>query len=174
MKPKTRHVTPDAPNAYGLASGTILLTLDGELPVEFLTIGDRVITRDTGMAVVKSVRPVRVICRAVRLAAGSLGHTRPDRDVILPADQQVLIRDWRAHALFGVQQAMVAAQQLIDGEYITDLGETRMTLYRIEFDAPHVIYADGLEVRSTQPENAQQIPHATAVTDMAGTAARAG
>ena len=35
---------------------TKVMTLDGEMPVEFLTEGDRVTTRDTGMAVLKAVR----------------------------------------------------------------------------------------------------------------------
>lgn len=137
--------------AQGLAPDAIILTTDGELPIQYLTAGDRVITRDTGISIVKSVRSAKVTCRAVALTAGSLGHTRPDRDVILPADQQILIRDWRAQALFGGKQAMVPVSRLIDGEYVSDLGEVEMTLFQIEFDAPHVIYADGLEVYSTLP-----------------------
>ena len=76
---------------------------------------------------------------------------RPDRDVVLSADQHVLIRDWRAEALFGGKRAMVPASRLIDGEFVTDLGEIDMLLYQIEFDSPHVIYVDGLELYSTQP-----------------------
>jgi hypothetical protein len=135
----------------GFAPDAIILTTDGELPIQYLTAGDRVITRDTGISIVKSVRSAKVTFRAVALTAGSLGHTRPDRDVVLPADQQILIRDWRAQALFGGKQAMVPVSRLIDGEYVSDLGEVEMTLFQIEFDAPHVIYADGLEVYSTLP-----------------------
>lgn len=149
--PQTGPLTSETTQARGLTSGTIMLTLDGELPVEFLTAGDRVVTRDTGVSVVKSIRAVVVTCAAVRLAAGSLGHTRPDRDVILPADQPLLIRDWRAQALFGTKQAMVPASRLVDGEFITDIGNMKLTLYQIEFDAPHIVYADGLELQSTQP-----------------------
>ena len=35
----------------GLIAGTRLWTLDGEMPVQYLSPGDRIITRDTGMAV---------------------------------------------------------------------------------------------------------------------------
>lgn len=143
--------TAKAADPQGLAPDSIILTTDGELPIQYLSAGDRVITRDTGISVVKSIRFAKVTCRAIALAAGSLGHTRPDRDVVLPAGQQILIRDWRAQALFGGKQAMVPVLRLIDGEYVSDLGEIEMTLYQIEFDYPHVIYADGLEVYSTMP-----------------------
>lgn len=149
--PQAGQLNPEVPMAQGIASGSIIMTLDGEMPVEFLNEGDRVVTRDTGMSVVRSVRSFHITCNAVRLAAGSLGHTRPDRDVILAADQQVLIRDWRAQAMFGGKRAMVPARRLVDDEFVTDLGEVEMTLYQIEFDAPHVIYVDGLELHSTQP-----------------------
>ncbi|MEP2028692.1 MAG: Hint domain-containing protein [Paracoccaceae bacterium] len=153
----TERGTPNSIVARGLAPDAIIRTTDGELPIQYLSAGDRVITRDTGTSIVKSIRSAKVTCRAIALAAGSLGHTRPDRDVILPADQQILIRDWRAQALFGGKQAMVPISRLIDGEYVSDMGEIEMILFQIEFDAPHVIYADGLEVYSTQPEFAETL-----------------
>ena len=132
----------------GLQADSIILTLQGERPISDLAVGDRVITRDSGTALVRSVRSHKVTTRAVRILAGSLGHTRPECDVTLPAGQPVLVRDWRARALFNVRQAMVAAHRLIDGEFITDAGEQEMTLYELEFEAPHILYVDGLEVAS--------------------------
>ncbi len=132
----------------GLMAGAIVMTLDGEMPVEFLSPGDRVVTRDTGMAIVRAVRPRRIIGNAVGIMAGSLGHTRPERDVMIPADQELLIRDWRAAALVGACQAMIPAARLVDGEYVTLHSNVEMTVYDIEFDRAHVIYADGLELAS--------------------------
>ena len=99
--------------ARGIAAGTKVMTLDGEMPVEFLTEGDRVITRDTGMAVLKAVRSRKIACSVVHIAGGSLGHNRPDSDIALPSGQEVLIRDWRAEALFGKKTALVTADRLI-------------------------------------------------------------
>lgn len=152
MKPKTvgrehgyKSVTSPTESA-GLMASSIILTLDGEMRVADIQPGQRVITRDSGTAQVTSVRRHQIMDRAVRIRAGSLGDTRPDRDVTLPAGQGVLVRDWRAQALFGAAQAMVPASRLIDGEFITDLGLTSMTIYEIEFDRPHILYVDGLEV----------------------------
>ena len=58
----------------------------------------------------------------------------------------MLVRDWRARALFGQSQAMTTAGQLIDEEFIHGIGPRRMTLIRLEFDRPRVIYAAGLEL----------------------------
>ena len=144
--PEAGHLAHTAPLSTGINAGAIVLTLDGELPVETLAPGDRLITRDAGMVRITALHRRRVTAPAVRLAAGSLGHTRPDRDVLLAGQQTVLIRDWRARALFGLDRALVPAQRLVDGEFITDLGPQPMMLFQILCDAPHVFYADGLEV----------------------------
>ncbi len=130
----------------GLAAGTIVLTSDGEIPVEYLSPGDKIITRNAGMVTLTAVKRQNARVASVAIAAGSLGDTRPETNVILPAAQHVLVRDWRAKALAGATQAVLPAGCLVDGEYITDLGERRMSLVQLGFDAPHVIYADGLEL----------------------------
>lgn len=136
----------------GIAAGTKVMTLDGEMPVEFLTAGDRVITRDTGMAVLKGIRSRKVACDVVHIAGGSLGHNRPEADITVPAGQELLIRDWRAEALFGKKMALVSADRLIDGEYVRDLGKGVMTVYELLFDNDHIIYAGGLEVAARSDE----------------------
>lgn len=154
MKPKTVGqkdgvfvIVPQS-DATGLMARSIIMTMKGETRVEELRAGDRIITRDSGMAVLKAIKSRRVSTRAVRIKAGSLGHTRPDCDTTLPAGQPVLIRDWRAEAIFGQKQAMVAAHRLQDGEFITLHDDTTMTVYELHFDAPHILYVDGLEVAS--------------------------
>lgn len=135
--------------ASGFAAGSIVMTLDGEKLVEDLHPGDRVITRDTGMAILKKITSSTLRTRAVRVQAGSLGHTRPVRDVLLPAGQSILIRDWRAAAMFNAKRALAQVSQLIDGEFITDEGEAEMSLYALDFDVPHMLYVDGLELASS-------------------------
>ncbi len=156
MKPKTvgRVVGQDPmahPNVMparkaGFVSGTILLTQEGEMPVEFLSPGDRIITRDAGMVTLESVRHRRVTTRAISFAAGSLGDTRPQTDLVLPAAQMVLIRDWRAMALFGVNHAIARADALVDGEFICDLGPQKMLLHQLNFADQHIVYGGGLEL----------------------------
>lgn len=159
MEPKTvrrangaqapaRHVAPDSA-ANALIAGTVVLTLDGALPVEFIDAGDRVITRDSGMAIVRRVQRRRRHVACIGIRAGSLGNTRPDRDAVFPASQEMLVRDWRAGALFGASQALVPMGRLVDGEFVRDLGMLEVDTIELVFDTPHILYADGLEVAST-------------------------
>jgi hypothetical protein len=129
-----------------MIAGTPVLTLDGALPVDYLQPGDRVLTR-AGVRRLKQVE-VTVVrnARVVHVAHGTLGVDRPSADVTVSAGQEILIRDWRARALYGTDQALVPAARLADGEYIRSetLGEARFFTLGFEEDA--VIYAGGLEL----------------------------
>ncbi len=135
-------------NVAGLAETTKVMTLDGELPVEHLNAGDRIITRDSGMAILREVRSKQVHVASIQIKAGSLGHTRPQDDMIVGPDTLVHIRDWRAKALFGADVATVKAKRLIDGEFVSEQAAKTLTVYELVFDKQHILYADGLEVAS--------------------------
>ncbi|WP_163849658.1 Hint domain-containing protein [Pseudooceanicola aestuarii] len=137
--------------ASGLTVGTHVLTLDGELPVQFLSAGDRVVTRDSGMALVRGLRRRKITCDTVQITAGSLGHKRPEGDTLLPAGQKVLVRDWRAQALFGKKSALVPVSRLVDGEFVKLMGQQVLDVYEIIFDRDHVLYASGLELAAETP-----------------------
>lgn len=140
-----RHLAPGmAINALPL--GTPVLTLDGQLPVEFLTPGDSVITRHAGTARLAALRPFRRRVAAVGIAAGSLGTQKPEQAVTLCAAQEILVRDWRAAALFGASQALVPVARMIDGTFIRPLGLKELILFELVFDTPQIVYADGLEL----------------------------
>ncbi|MBD3664498.1 Hint domain-containing protein [Sulfitobacter aestuariivivens] len=147
--------TPYAAVDTGLLHGTSLLSQDGEIPVEYLSVGDKLITRDTGLSKVIHIQRSTRSIQTISLAAGSLGHTRPERDAMLAGDQMVLIRDWRARALFNSERALVAARALVDGEFITDLGLMKTTLYQIFCDGPHILYAEGLELGTADASRAR-------------------
>ena len=129
-----------------LTAGTTVLTLAGALPVEHLTPGDRVITRD-GARTLKAVHVrTEAVARMVRVSASAIGVEQPEEDMLFTPDTQILIRDWRAKALKGCDQAVMEAAKLVDGEYIRHEPVAGARLFTLEFDAPVVIYAGGLEI----------------------------
>ncbi|MEM9238478.1 MAG: Hint domain-containing protein [Pseudomonadota bacterium] len=130
----------------GLAAGTDVVTADGLIPVEHLTAGDRVVTRDGGMQRAIWIESHFVTTFAVRFAADALGHNRPENRLILPEGQRLLIRDWRAKALYGGNVVGVPAWRLADGEFISRVGPRSLYLYRVGFERQHTIYAGGLEL----------------------------
>jgi Hint domain len=129
----------------GIAQGTVVLTAQGAMPVEYLSPGDKIITRD-GLRVLADIAVQVFSGDAVCVGASTLGHDRPQTDVIMGTDQAILIRDWRAKALYGTAQAMVPAARLADGELIRRTTVSGLRLYRLEFAQPAVIYAGGLEL----------------------------
>lgn len=147
---KTRDTAANSENPLisGVCAGTTIMTLQGEMPVELLTAGMRIITRDSGMAVLRSVKMQTARVAPIRIKAGSLGHTRPDRDMMVAPGTQIHIRDWRAEALFGAPTAMIAASRLVDGEFLAIQDSRNMTVYTLTFDRQQILYADGIEMAS--------------------------
>lgn len=130
----------------GVVAGTLIRTADGELPAEYLTAGDRIVTRNAGMVPLEDVKIIRTKIPAIALKAGAMGEGQPAHTIMLPAAHQILIRDWRAMALGGAAQAVLPAGCLVDGEFITDLGLRAVMLVQFGFATPYVIYADGMEL----------------------------
>ena len=146
MAQTAQQVSVDTVGLQALLIGTPVLTLEGEMPVEFLQSGDRVLTR-AGMRRVAQVA-VTVVqnARVVMIAHDTLGVDRPSADVTISAAQQILIRDWRAKALTGKAQAMGPAGRLVDGEYIRAAVLPEARFFTLTFAEDAVIYAGGLEL----------------------------
>ena len=143
-------LAPRADTATGfmvdLVAGTPVMTLQGVLPVEHILPEDRIITRSGAMRV-QSVE-ARVIRKPdlLRISARALGHDRPEADVLLPPDQPLHLRDWRAKAMFGTAEATVAANRLIDGTHIRAEAPAPVRMIRLVLPRAAVIYAGGLEL----------------------------
>jgi len=135
----------------GLCEGTHVMTLDGNLPVEYLCRGDMIITREGS-------RPLRRIsAKALKdcpilVKSGALGPGRPVHDMYLAPDQMVHQRDWCRGGRFGSDLAAIPLSRLVDGDAIQwaeHPGE--LLVYNLEFTSQQVIYTEGLEVMSIAP-----------------------
>ncbi|WP_050526018.1 Hint domain-containing protein [Pseudorhodobacter aquimaris] len=133
----------------GIVAGTTVLTLSGEKRVEALKVGDRIITRSGA----RSLRAVRQIVypavNLVSISAAAFGVEQPQENILVLPDQGVLIRGQRAKALCGVAQAVIAARELTDGEFIRMETHFTASVFALEFDHPEVIIADGIELTCT-------------------------
>ncbi|WP_300550059.1 Hint domain-containing protein [Roseovarius sp.] len=134
---------PDGP---GLPVGTRILTRLGEIAVEDLQEGDHVICRRRGYVQVSGIEKRVVTGRMVRIRAGSLGKNLPAADTVVAADQAILVRDWHARVLHGVAEREMLAVQLVDDEFILEIGHQCRDMIRIACAEPAILYAGGLEV----------------------------
>lgn len=130
----------------GIVAGSIILTADGAIPVEFLCPGDRIVTRNTGMVRVAAIESCACRGGFVRIQQGTLADIRPDRDTTLAADQQLLLRGKLASRLTGQPTALLRAGDLPAGPGILPLPEITLTLVQLIFHSPQIVYADGLEL----------------------------
>lgn len=116
----------------GLAKGTNVLTMRGEVAVEDLCEGDRVLTRDIGAQPLRAIKRRRA--QTTHISKGSLGENRPERDLAVAAGQPLMVRD-------GAPVAMIAGD-LTQENGIPTMGD----LYQLDFGRRHVIYANGIEL----------------------------
>ncbi|MDP3197074.1 Hint domain-containing protein [Tabrizicola sp.] len=129
-----------------MIAGTMVRTLDGVLPVEYLTPGDRIVTRSGARRLTSVSVQARKVVDLVRIRASTIGHDRPEQDLLVSTGQPILIRDWRAKAIFGVPVAAIPASRLADGEFVCLETHAQVRLFTLRFDEDEVIYAEGLEL----------------------------
>ncbi len=130
--------------------GTMILTPNGERPIESLRIGDLVITRDEG------AQPIRWIGgrmgagkgrnAPIRVAEGGiLGARRP---FLLSPQHRVLVQGYRAQLLCGEEEVLVAARHMINGDDFRVAQQTAVVYIHMLFDRHQVVYAEGAPVES--------------------------
>lgn len=147
--------TKTAPAALGLMAGTQICTLDGVLPVEFLQPGDRIVTRAGARRLVAVSVQRRKLAELVRIRTATLGHDRPENDLLVAPGQPIVIRDWRAQALYGCAAAAIPASRLADGEFVVTESRQEARLFILRFAGDEVIYAEGLEVACPAVQTAE-------------------
>lgn len=140
------------------AQDTLIETNGGMIPVQDLQVGDLVRTRDNGH------QPIRWIgsrhfssdalaaqpkLRPIRIAAGALGKNTPANDLLVSPQHRVLVRSRIAQRMFGTDEVLVGAKQLlmIDGVDIDQASEG-VTYYHFMTDQHDVVYSNGAETET--------------------------
>ncbi|MCF6234377.1 MAG: Hint domain-containing protein [Rhodobacteraceae bacterium] len=142
--------------------GTNILTPDGPVAIETLEIGDRVITRDHGMQMIRWIGATtlsagyiaaRPDLRPVLIRKDALGVGQPEQDMRLSRQHRILVRDWRAEMMFGVEGGvLVPAHSLCnDSSVLLERPSEDVTYIHMAFDDHEVVYADGIESESFHP-----------------------
>ncbi|WP_299209427.1 Hint domain-containing protein [uncultured Tateyamaria sp.] len=142
-------LTFDNTNVACFTKGALIDTVDGPVEVQNLRKGMRLRTWDNGD------RPVRAVLRRqvdgsgtlapVHISAGALGN---DRDLIVSPAHRMLISDWRAQMLFGADEVLVSAANLVRGDLIYRAPMRTVTYYHILMDRHEVIFAEGAPTES--------------------------
>ncbi|MCC1494768.1 Hint domain-containing protein [Cognatishimia sp. F0-27] len=138
---------PQEDNA--LTAGTLVMTLDGPLPVEYLGPGDLVFTSDGSIAPLLELRCTICVTAVVCVARGAFGANRPDRSITLPASQTLHLSGPPAQNAVGRDTAQLAVGHLMDGRRVVDHGCKPVTLYALIFERRHFVQAHGLALAAS-------------------------
>ncbi|MBB3994588.1 Ca2+-binding RTX toxin-like protein [Sulfitobacter undariae] len=140
--------------------GTLIATPKGERKVEELEVGDRVITRDNGMQVIRWIGKREMSgeelaaqehLRPVLIREGALGNGLPERDMMVSPQHRVLVANDKTALYFEEREVLVAAKHLTDMEGIDVVDVSQTTYIHIMFDQHEVILSDGTWTESFQP-----------------------
>ncbi|WP_010142327.1 Hint domain-containing protein [Oceanicola sp. S124] len=140
--------------------GTLIATPRGEVPVEELQAGDRVITRDNGM------QPIRWIgtrhlkggellkarhLQPVLIRRGALGHGLPERDMVVSPNHRMLINNDKTALYFEDREVLVSAKHLTGLSGVERLAAEQTTYIHFLFEQHEVVLSDGAWSESFQP-----------------------
>ncbi len=132
--------------------GTEIITANGPRAIETLSEGDMILTRSAGYQplVWSGYTPASAHGDAapIVITAGSFGNTA---DLVVSPNHAILLEDWRAEMLFGQDEILVRAVDLLgcDGVYRKTGGTVRY--WHILLEAHHVVQAAGLWSETLYP-----------------------
>lgn len=148
--------------------GTKIQTAQGEVRIEDLRPGMQVLTRDHGLQPVRwiGMRGIDLaqdgaqsLC-PVRIRAGALGPSQPKADLLVSPQHRILVRSQIAHRMFGTDEVLVAAKQLLQIDDIDIADDLDCVIYfHILFDHHEIVLSNGAETESlfTGPEALKSI-----------------
>ncbi|MCB0968899.1 MAG: Hint domain-containing protein, partial [Ilumatobacter sp.] len=132
--------------------GTLIATPKGEVPVERLRVGDRVITRDNGIQEIKWVGARAIgfaeLARAQHLApihirAGALGNGLPERDMLLSPNHRVLVANDRTSLYFDEREVLAAAKHLVNSRGVRIVEPLEVTYLHFMCRNHEVVLSNG-------------------------------
>ena len=140
--------------------GTLIETPHGPRPVEELRAGDRVLTADNGVQVIRWIGHRKLALgpsqadeklRPVRLKAGSIAPGIPAADVLVSPMHRVLIGGAQSQLLFGQGEVLAAAKHLVNGRTIFTERLPEVEYFHLLFDSHQILVSLNLKSESFYP-----------------------
>lgn len=142
------------------ASGTLITTPRGEVAIEALRPGDRLLTRDGGLQELRDVHRHRPDGRSlvhtperrpVMIRAGAFGRALPERDLCVGAGQGIFIGGDLAKDLVYRRIALVAARRLLTLDGVHQVDAIQTEFHTLHFDTHELVIANGVWCESAAP-----------------------
>lgn len=140
--------------------GTAIATPKGEVLVENLQRGDRILTRDNGIQEISWIGKKRLDfeelkaapqLRPIKIAKGAMGDGMPERDMLVSPSHRMLIVSHYAELYFGQSEMLVAAQHMMNMDGVSVSDQPYITYIHIMCENHEIVLADGAWSESFQP-----------------------
>jgi hypothetical protein len=136
--------------AGSFVRGTRITMADGQMrPVETLSPGDLVLTRDAGK------QPLRHVAQATMRATGRFapvvitkGALHNDADLVLRPDHRIFVYQRSDLLETGHAEVLIRARQLVDDVTVLRRRGGYVDYFQLVFDDHHIIYAEGIAAES--------------------------
>lgn len=132
--------------------GTRIKTLAGEVAVEELARGDRVLTLDNGYQPIRWIGSTKRAAQGhlapVRIKAGVLGN---GCDLLVSPQHRLLLRGLQAEMMFGEEEVLVPAKSLLNDQTVLRQEGGEVEYFHILFDRHEIIFAEGALAESFHP-----------------------
>ncbi len=130
--------------------GTHITMASGEQrPIEDISVGDRVLTRDSGVQEVRWIGAQTVRATGafapVRIARGALNNAE---ELCLSPNQRIFVYQREDRLRAGQAEVMVRAELLVNGDTVTRAEGGFVEYYQILFDRHEFIFAEGIATES--------------------------
>jgi Ca2+-binding RTX toxin-like protein len=140
--------------------GTLIATPKGEMPVESLRPGDKVVTRDNGIQEIRWVGEKPLTGQDLRLNShlqpvfikrGALGNGLPEQDMMVSPNHRLLVANDRTQLYFDEHEVLVAAKHLVGTKGVHAVEAIGVTYIHFMFDRHEVVLSNGAWTESFQP-----------------------
>ncbi len=138
----------------GMTPQTIVITREGETPVEWLAVGDEVLTRDRGFQPIVWINRTKLDRSDLRIArelapvtikAGLLAPNTPETDITVSPRQLILVSSPRAELEYASHEVLVPAAAFADQADPDEMRwDTRVSYAQILLASHHTLVADRL------------------------------
>ncbi|MEY4698323.1 MAG: hypothetical protein RIT14_2751, partial [Pseudomonadota bacterium] len=134
------------------ARGTLILTAEGDRPIETLQPGDLVLTLDHGYQPLRWIGSVRVAAQGalapIVFDPGAIGNRRALR---VSPQHRMLLSGWQADLLFDTPEVLAAAKMLVNDRTIRREEGGEVDYFHMLFDAHEIVTAEGALSESFHP-----------------------
>jgi hypothetical protein len=142
--------------------GTLIKTEFGEIPVQDIGIGTRVLTRDNGYQKVIwcgqrhfTIQDVEnePQLQPIRIAAGALGPNLPSQELEVSPHHRMLLSNQQIRDWFDADEVLIAARLLSCFQGVTTAPLQETCFIHFMFDQHEIVLANGTWTESYQPQD---------------------